>query len=234
MNDFDTILEDCIDEIASGETPLEECLARHPQYAAELEPILFAAARLKAVGDVKPSPFLRGRIRAQLTERMDSNPRQKRGLPVFFWRMALNMAVLMFTLVMANTVFAQGALPGESLYNWKLASERVWRMVTVDPVGTDLMISDRRVDEYLAVSNDEARRARVLVGYNELIERFEREDDQADRERILLTLKSQQDSLRKVGLSIPSLDHYFSGGATEKGGGFQIATPEAPVVKPVP
>ena len=233
MNDFETILEDCIEQIASGETSLEECLARYPKDSAQLEPILFAATQLKAVADIKPPPFLRARIRAQLTEKMESNPRQKRGLPVFFWRMALNMALLLFALVMTNTVFSQGALPGESLYSWKLISENVWRMVTVDPVGTDLKIADRRIDEYVSVS-DEARRARVLVGYNQLLERFQAEEDEAERARILLALKSQQDSLRKVGLSIPSLDSYFSGGATETGGEFQIATPEAPVVKPVP
>lgn len=233
MNDFDTILEDCIEEIASGESSLEECLARYPMYAMELEPILFAASRLKAVREVAPSPFLRGRIRAQLTSTMKSNPRRKFGVPVFFWRMALNMAVLLFALIMTNTVFAQGALPGESLYAWKLISENVWRVVTVDPVGTDLQISNRRIDEYVAV-NDEARRARVLAGYSELLNRLQSEKDEANRARILLTLKSQQDSLRKVGLSIPELDGYFTGGATETGGEFQIATPDAPFTRPLP
>ncbi len=234
MNDFETILEDCIEQIASGENSLEECLARYPKFAADLEPILFAAAQLKAVRDVKPPSHLRGRIRAQLHQKMETNPRQRRGLPVFFWRMALNMAVLSFALVMSNTVFAQGALPGEALYHWKLASENLWRVVTVDPVGTDLELSHRRLDEYLAVSSDETRRARVLAGYNELLVRFKAQDNQKDRERILLALKSQQDSLRKVGLSIPELDSYFSGGATETGGDFQIEPPEAPVVRPVP
>ena len=234
MNDFDTILENCVDQIASGEYSLEECLSRHPKYAAQLEPILSTAVRLQRVREVMPPPFLRARIRAELTQNMESNPRQKRGLPVFFWRMALNVAVLLFALVMTNTVFAQGALPGETLYDWKLASENLWRVVTVDPVGTDLKISTRRINEYVAVSDDEARRARVLVGYNELLVRFQQEEDEADRERILLALKSQQDSLRKVGLSIPELDSYFSGGATETGGEFQIATPEAPVIRPVP
>jgi hypothetical protein len=234
MNDFETILENCVDQIASGEYSLEECLSRHPKYAAELEPILSTTVRLQRVREVMPPPFLRARIRAELTHTMGTNPRQKRGLPVFFWRMALNVAVLLFALVMTNTVFAQGALPGETLYDWKLASENMWRLVTVDPVGTDLQLSNRRVNEYLAVSNDETRRARVLAGYNELLVRFKAEDNQADRDRILLALKSQHDSLRKVGLSIPELDSYFSGGATETGGEFQIATPQAPVIRPLP
>jgi hypothetical protein len=127
--------------------------------------------------------------------------------------MALNVAVLFFALIMTNTVFAQGALPGESLYNWKLASERVWRVLSVDPVGTDLQLANRRVSEYVAVSNDETRRARVLVSYNELLTRFKTEGNDNDQQRILVTLQSQRDSLHQVGLSIPELDNYVSGGS---------------------
>lgn len=234
MNDFEAILETCVDQIASGESSLEECLARFPLHAAQMEPILLAATRLKSGREVMPSPFLRARIRAQLTEASEKSLRSKRGLPVFFWRMALNIAVLLFALMMTNTVFAQGALPGESLYNWKLTSERIWRVVSTDPLGTDLQLANRRIDEYVAVSNDETRRARVLVNYNELLVRFKAEEDEVDRERILQVLKSQQDSLRKVGLSIPELDNYFSGGATETGGDFQIEKPEKPVIRPAP
>jgi len=234
MNDFEAILETCVDQIAEGEASLEECLARYPQHAAQMEPILLAATHLQRGREVKPSPFLRGRIRAELNHVMKNSPPQKRGLPLFFWRMALNMAVLLFALMMTNTVFAQGALPGDSLYNWKLTSERVWRVFASDQLATDLRLSDRRIEEYLAVSSDETRRARVLVGYNELLARFQVEEDESARGRILLSLKSQQDSLRKVGLSIPELDSYFSGGATETGGDFRIETPEAPVIRPIP
>jgi hypothetical protein len=235
MNEFEVILEECVDQIASGESSLEECLARYPQYSAQLEPILFTAMLLRKEGrEVQPSPFLRARIRGDLSRAREINPRPKHGFPVFFWRMALNMAVLMFALVMTNTLFAQGALPGESLYDWKLVSENLWRTVTVDPLGTDLKIAERRIDEYVAVSKDDARRAEVLVGYNRLLVRFREEQDTTDRARILTVLKSQQDSLRKVGLSIPELDSYFTGGVTEVGSEVQISTPEAPNERPSP
>jgi hypothetical protein len=214
MNDeLEAILETCIDEIAEGEASLEECLARYPQYANELEPVLYAATRLKSGRALKPSPFLRGSIRAELNLAMKNSPSPKRRLPLFFWRVALNVAVLCFALIMTNTVFAQGALPGESLYNWKLASERVWRVLSVDPVGTDLQLANRRVSEYVAVSNDETRRARVLVSYNELLTRFKTEGNDNDQQRILVALQSQRDSLHKAGLSIPELDNYVSDGS---------------------
>lgn len=234
MNEFEAILEECVDQIASGESSLEECLARYPQYSAQLEPILFTAMQLREAREVYPSPFLRARIRSDLNRAMTSNPRQKRGLPVFFWRMALNVALLMFALVMTNTLFAQGALPGETLYDWKLASENFWRTVTVDPLGTDLKIAERRIDEYVAVSKDEARRAEVLTGYSRLLVRFREEQDTNDKVRILAVLKSQQDSLRKVGLSIPELDSYFSGGTTGLGSDAQFSIPEAPNDRPSP
>ena len=125
--------------------------------------------------------------------------------------MAFTTSVLLLTLVMTNTVFAQEALPGEALYNWKLASESLWRAVAVDPLGTDLTISDRRINEFVAVSADEQRRTEVLLGYNRLLARFQDEHDEADRARIRHALRSQQDWLRREGLSIPELDKYFSG-----------------------
>jgi hypothetical protein len=207
--DFEAILETCIEDIAEGEASPEDCLIRYPQYVAEMEPILLTATYLRNAKDVKPSPFLRGRIRAELNHAMKSSPQTKVRIPLYFWRIALNLAVLVFALLMTNTVFAQGALPGDSLYNWKLSSERVWRMVSADPLGTDLQLSNRRINEYVAVSNDETRRARVLVSYNELLTRFK--SDNNDQERILVVLRSQQDSLHQVGLSIPALEDYVSG-----------------------
>ncbi len=215
MNDeFEAILETCVDDIAEGEASLEECLARYPQYATELEPVLYTVTRLKSGRAIKPSPFLRGTIRAELKLAMKSSPPPKSRLPLFFWRMALNVAVLLFALIMTNTVFAQGALPGESLYNWKLTSERVWRVVSIDPVGTDLQLSNRRINEYVAVSSDETRRARVLVSYNELLTRFESEGNNNDQQRILVALQSQRDSLHKAGLSIPELDNFVASRAS--------------------
>ena len=234
MNEFDLILEECVDLIASGETSLEECLTQYPEYAAQLEPILYTAANLREAGEVTPPPFLRARIRGELDQAMKKSTRQKNRLPVFFWRMALNTSVLVLAMLMTNTLFAQGALPGETLYSWKLASENFWRTVTVDPLGTDLRLSDRRINEYKTVSADDKRRAEVLLGYNRLLVRFKDQQNENDQVRIRGVLKLQQDSLRKAGLSIPELDNYFSAGPSEAGGNYQISTPEFPANRPAP
>jgi hypothetical protein len=228
MNEFELILEECVDLIASGETSPEECLMLYPEYAAELEPILYTAVLLQEGKEVTPSPFLRARIRGELNRAMKNDPRKKSRSPVFFWRLAVNVAVLVFALAMTNTIFAQGALPGDSLYNWKLASERLWRAVAVDPLETDLRLADRRINEYVAVSSDEQRRTEVLLGYNRLLVRFKDEKNESNRARIQNVLKSQRDSLHRVGLSIPELDSYFSSGQ------FQIDTPGLPATIPTP
>jgi hypothetical protein len=212
MNEYDVILDECVDLISSGESSLEECLTSYPEYAAQLEPILITVLCLQEEGrDVVPSPALRSRIRDELNHAMKNNPKKKSRFPVFFWRMAINIGMVVVALMMTSTVFAQGALPGESLYKWKLASENLWRAVAVDPLGTDLKLSDRRVSEYVAVSSNEQQRMKVLLGYNKLLVRFRNEQNEADRARILSVLKSQQYSLHQAGLSIPELDKYFSG-----------------------
>jgi hypothetical protein len=233
MNDFDEILEQCLDKIASGESTLEECLARNPNHAVQLEPVLITADRLKRGRAVTPSPFFAARLRSELMQKTQAAPRRSI-FPFLFQRMTFNVAILLLIFVLTSTAFAQLALPGETLYGLKLTSENVWRVVTTDPVGTDLQISQRRINEYVAVSKDEVRRARVLNGYHDLLLRLQAQEDEEEKARILTTLKSHQDSLRKVGLSIPELDSYFTGGATESGGEFPIATPDSPVVRPTP
>jgi hypothetical protein len=232
MNDFDEILEECLDKIASGESTVEECLARNPKEAAELEPYLLSVERLQRGKAVTPSPFFAARLRSELMQKTQATPPPTRRLPVFFRQMALNLGVLFLMFALVGTAFAQGSLPGETLYGVKLASERVWRVLTTDPVGTDLEIANRRVNEYVAVSRDEVRRARVLTGYHDVLVRFQTQEDEKEKERILQELKLQQESLRKAGLTIPELDSYFSRGATESGGDFP--KPGNPVTSPKP
>jgi hypothetical protein len=213
IDEFEAIFEECVEQVTSGESCVEECLARYPQFEAQLEPLLYSIVLLQDKAQaIRPSPFLRAQLRSELNQAIEKSQRPRERMPFLFGRMALNLAVLMVALVMTNTLFAQKALPGEELYDWKLASENFWRSVTTDPLGTDLKISERRIDEYVAVSSDDARRQEVLLGYNKLLVRFKEEKDESDRARILNVLKAQRDALRRMGLTIPELDSYFSGG----------------------
>jgi hypothetical protein len=85
MNEFDLILEECVDLIASGESSLEECLSSYPEYAVQLEPILITLLCLQDEGrDIVPSPALRARIRGELDQAMKDKPQKKSRLAVFF------------------------------------------------------------------------------------------------------------------------------------------------------
>jgi hypothetical protein len=87
MNEFDVILEECVDLLASGESSLEECLTNYPEYAAQLEPILITVLCLQDEGrDVVPPPALRARIRGELDEAMKSHPEEKSRFPVFLMK----------------------------------------------------------------------------------------------------------------------------------------------------
>jgi hypothetical protein len=54
MNDFDKILDECIDRIGHGES-LEACLTRYPEYAKQLEPLLRVMTQTKEAYSFTPS-----------------------------------------------------------------------------------------------------------------------------------------------------------------------------------
>lgn len=129
----------------------------------------------------------------------------KRVSPVF-WRLTITLVSMLLAFIVSGTVFAQSALPGDIFYDWKLGSENAWRIVSPDRLGTDLTLSNRRVNEVVALSGDEVRHTRALEDYQRLLIRFK---DAKDQERVLLVLQSQWEFLDKAGVSIPELNNYL-------------------------
>ena len=205
MNEFETVFEESWSRMESGESTLDEVLARHPEHSAQLGPLLQAASTLAGVREVVPSPVFRSRTRTQLNTHMRENPQLKRVSPVF-WRLTITLVSLLLAFLVSGTVFAQGALPGDAFYTWKLNSENAWRIVSPDRLGTDLTLSNRRIKELVALSGDEIRRERALEDYHRLLIRFE---DVNDQERVLIVLRSQKEFLNNAGVSIPELDNYL-------------------------
>ena len=207
-NDLETILDVCVSQIEAGASNIDECLARYPEHAAELKPLLKAATTLARGKEVVPSPTYRARTRAKLSIYMQQNPQRKRISPIF-WRVAIGFVTVMLLFIASGTTFAQGALPGDALYDWKLTSESVWRMTARDQLGVDLALSNRRVYELIDVSGDQVRRARAVRNYERLLIQFSTEKDAKSQERILPILRSQHDMLLKAGVSVPELEIYF-------------------------
>jgi hypothetical protein len=207
-NDLENILDTCLYQIEEGEASIEECLARYPEHAAQLQPLLRAATKLARARDVVPDPSYRMRARSQLNTYMQQNPQRKRVSPIF-WRVAVGFATVMLLFLASGTAFAQQALPGDTLYNWKLTSEHVWRLTSNDDLGVDIALSQRRMNELLVVSGDETRRAWAIQNYEKLLLKFRTAESEHDRARILPVLQAQHQSLIDAGVRVPELEDYF-------------------------
>jgi hypothetical protein len=207
-NELEMILDACVSQIEDGKSNVDECLARYPEYAAQLKPLLKAATMLSGGREIVPDPAYRARARSQLNTYMLQNPQRKKISPVV-WRFAIGFATVLLLFIASGTTFAQGALPGDRLYNWKLTTENVWRMSSRDQLGVDIALSNRRMNELLSVSGDEVRRTQAVNSYERLLIQFSTEQDPRDRARLLPILRAQHEALRNAGIAVPELEMYF-------------------------
>jgi hypothetical protein len=207
-NEFENILDTCLSQIEDGKASIEACLARYPEHAAQLKPLLYAATRLSRARDVMPDPSYKMRARSQLNVYMQQNPQRKRISPVF-WRVSVAFATVMLLFLASGTAFAQQALPGDALYNWKLTSEHLWRFTSNDQLEYDILLSNRRVNELMEVSQDEMRRPSAIRNYEKLLIKFRNTQDPEDRERILFVLRTQRETLLNAGIDISEIEPYF-------------------------
>jgi hypothetical protein len=205
MTEFEQALDACLYDLEQGASNVDQCLARHPKHAAQLKPILLLTEAFEQGRAIEPSPAFKARTRARLTLHMQAHPRRSAQAGFSFWRFAASLATIVLALLATGTVYAQNALPGDLLYNWKLTSEAVWRAVSPDPVGTDLAIANRRMDEMNAVANDPVRSALALEGYQEVLTRLQAELDVEMLEQILPQLEIEQEPVENPEQLIPTL-----------------------------
>jgi hypothetical protein len=200
MTEFEHVLQECLRELEQGASSVEECLRRYPNHAAQLEPVLLTSAYLARAREARLSPAFKARVRNRLIREMYAHPR-KRTRPAFlFMRLAASLAVVILTLLGAGTVYAQRALPGEAFYGWKLTSENAWRAVTPDPVGADLAIAQRRVNELITVQDNPALSYEVLQAYLEVADRLKSEVSADEKAFILAVLDVQFEELNQAGI----------------------------------
>lgn len=209
-NDLETILDTCLYQIEENESDIDACLARYPEHASELQPLLAAATKLARGREVVPDPAFKARARTQLDVYMQQHPQRKHVSPVLL-RFSIALVTVLLLFVASGTAFAQTALPGDAFYTWKLTSEHVWRITSTDPLGVDITLSNRRLDELVVVSGsgDEARRVRAVENYQKLLVKFNAEQDEERRARILPILRAQHEALIKAGILVPELEGYF-------------------------
>ena len=136
-SNFDNILNDCLERMASGES-VAECLARYPEHADELAPLLrMGRATLEVSRRAAPAPANEAKARglARMQTALEAE-RQRHGrrwrLPRVFWGpistpIAAAFAVVFVAIVAAGgtTVASADSIPGEPLYTFKSMRETV-------------------------------------------------------------------------------------------------------------
>jgi hypothetical protein len=154
--EFENILNECLDRLIKGET-IESCLARYPQYAAELEPLLKTAQDAHQAAAVKPRPAFRQRAAHEFQEAVRSLP-VKTFSTGFKWRLSWAVPVAVVVAILASgsgtVIAATNALPDSPLYSLKMATESVQMAFTFsDEAKAELYAKfiDYRVEEIVQV-----------------------------------------------------------------------------------
>ncbi|HUW45827.1 MAG TPA: DUF5667 domain-containing protein [Dehalococcoidia bacterium] len=172
LKKFEDILVQCIEDIKTGRSSIEDCLDKYPSMREQLEPLLKIALGIRKPPDVKPSSVFKVKARVWLMDQIYG------GQPVAKWpwsrydsrvkpihyirRFSMSMASVILVIVIAlsalgaGTVYAaQSSLPGDTLYPVKLATEQAGMILVRDDVARAeraLSFADKRVREMVALA----------------------------------------------------------------------------------
>ena len=209
MKDLQHLLEECLRKLSNGTATLDECLALYPDHAEQLKPLLEIAFLLNSRSGIMPSPKFNEFGRFALIQYAQSHPRRQLQGILYSWRMGVTLAMLVVAFLVTGTVNAQSALPGDIDYGWKRTSESAWRALTSDPVAADIILSQRRLNEWIAVAKDPTLNTSAMNDYQEALSKLKSTEDVETLTLIVPMLQSQQDTLNDAGLSTPELDNYL-------------------------
>lgn len=214
MSKLEKILDECLNQFTTGQSTLEECMARYPEHAQELRRLLLTAQTLEQGQSIEPAPLFKAKARSKLMAHIKANSNRRaartpRFWPVLFGRtfnLAFGLAAVLILFLSTGTVLAQSALPGEALYDWKLASEQVLRNVHPNPLSVDLMVAERRVDDLTQVKGNDEAAALALDGYQRTLSYLSSYDAPESRQIIASVLDRQKAELEDAQVSVPVLD----------------------------
>ncbi|MFN8410822.1 MAG: DUF5666 domain-containing protein [Anaerolineales bacterium] len=151
MNNMYDILEICLQELEKG-ADLDALLARYPEHASELRPILKAAIAARSIAAPAPSEDAIRRGRAKLLQRA-AELREEKVAPVrkanqrvipMFQRLAITFSLTAAFLASGTGLVGASstALPGENLYPVKRTWEDVRLFFTFDTNQRELLSSE--------------------------------------------------------------------------------------------
>ena len=158
--EFDNIFNECLERLLLKGESLEQCLARYPEQAAELKPLLETALAAREASNIQPRPEFRARARYQFRSALKERAAGKSS-PSWSWfpRWA-TVVVIVLGLVMVGSgtvLAADSSMPDSPLYSVKLATEQVRMTLTPSQIGKARLcaeLADRRVAEIAYMANE--------------------------------------------------------------------------------
>jgi hypothetical protein len=175
-SEFENILNECLDRLASGET-LEQCLQSYPEQAAQLEPLLQMAQAVIKASAILPRAEFKARARYEFRSALQAEA-TKRRQPLFRlrrWSVALMVVSILLLAGGGTAVAASNSMPDSPLYPVKLAAEQVQLTLTPSDMGKARLcavLADRRVAEIICMA-DKGDAQRVELATQRLDERLE-------------------------------------------------------------
>lgn len=157
-NEFDNILEECLERLLEKRGKISDCLASHPKHADALKPLLEMAATTRGAISIQPHPDFKTKARYQFHAALEqAASRKKRFLfPLRFRWATVATAALILILASSGMVAASGnSMPDEPLYHIKLAVEQFQLKLTPSALGKAKLyarLSDRRVREIVRMA----------------------------------------------------------------------------------
>ena len=167
--DFDDVLDECLERLASGET-IAECCARYPAHALELAPMLRSASAVRQTA--RATPHL-ARARSRGYERLAQALAQRGAAPTSapsLWErlgamlrtplarpiLAAFAAVLVVLFAAGGTsVAARDSVPGEPLYWVKTTQENLSLRMQRDDMG--------RSEQHARMANERSNEVHTLI-----------------------------------------------------------------------
>jgi hypothetical protein len=209
MNPAD-ILDDCLQRLQFGE-PVETCLARYPDQAAELRSLLAAAGQVRSLAGYHLTPGQRLRAKVTLRETLAARSAARSWLPwvtVFgrtrgFAFAAVLAAILLVTLTVSNVAASQ---PGDLAYRLRVVIERAPVVLQMTPerrATAELEVAERRLadlDSHLAVTGqpDEIALAALLTGDAAAAEHASAVAEMRQRDRVADRVAAHADRLARL------------------------------------
>ena len=162
---FSDVLDECLDRVMLRHEGVESCLASYPEFATELREALESALVVRQSLSIELDPELKRRARLRLFEAADRGRAARggwsgwvRGLTEGGRRWAVTAAALVLALGVSGTstvLAADESVPGDTLYPFKRAGERVRLMFAFTDAREAAFRTDlvgRRMDELEAVT----------------------------------------------------------------------------------